>query len=72
MPSSLFSRRNFVKTAGTLVGGSLLSQTVGCRQPAMPQPKDGAAQDGPADYTLTIAGEAGGTRAETHCLDDYL
>ena len=36
-----FSRRDFVKAAGALAGGSLLSQVVG--------------RGGPADYTLTIA-----------------
>ena len=42
MPSSRFSRRNFVKAAGTLAGGSLLSHTVGCKQPATSQPKEAA------------------------------
>ena len=56
MPSSRFSRRDFVRTVGTLAGGSLLGQTVGCKQSSMPQPQDVAPQAGaPADYTLTIA-----------------
>jgi FtsP/CotA-like multicopper oxidase with cupredoxin domain len=43
-----FSRRDFVKAAGALAGGSLLS----CK----PVPKEAASQpSGPADYTLTIA-----------------
>jgi FtsP/CotA-like multicopper oxidase with cupredoxin domain len=59
MPSSRFSRRNILKTAlstaGTLAGGSLLSQSIGCKQPGMSQPNPAASQGGPADYTLTIA-----------------
>ena len=56
MPSFRFSRRNFVRTVGTLAGGSLLGQTVGCKQSSLPQAKEGAPQaGGPADYTLTIA-----------------
>src|ERR1035438_6449975 len=56
MPSSRYSRRNFVKTVGTLAGGSFLGQTVGCRQSTPSQPKEGAPPaGGPADYTLTIA-----------------
>src|SRR5664279_5526607 len=56
MPSSRFSRRKLVKAVGALAGGSLLSQTPGCKQPAMPVPKEGASQaGGPVDYTLTIA-----------------
>jgi FtsP/CotA-like multicopper oxidase with cupredoxin domain len=39
-----------VKAAGALAGGSLLSQTFGCKQPATPP-----ATESPADYTLTIA-----------------
>ena len=54
MPGSEFSRRNFVKAAGTLAGASLLGQTVGCK-PAMSPSKEGASQAGVADYTLTIA-----------------
>lgn len=41
--------------AGTMVGGSLLSQTVGCKQPTMSQPKEAALPGGTSDYTLTIA-----------------
>ena len=54
MTDSPISRRNLMKAAGTLVGGSLLA---GCgRQPAISEPKEGALQrGGPADYTLTIA-----------------
>jgi FtsP/CotA-like multicopper oxidase with cupredoxin domain len=56
MPTSCFSRRDFVKTAGTLAGASLLSQAVGCKQAAAPAPKETVSQaGGPADYTLTIA-----------------
>ena len=56
MPSPRFSRRDLVKAAGALAGGSLLYQTVGCQPPAMSGPKDAAVQvGGPADYTLTIA-----------------
>jgi FtsP/CotA-like multicopper oxidase with cupredoxin domain len=46
-----------MKAVGALAGGSLLSQTLGCRQSAMSSPKEGASQagSGPADYTLTIA-----------------
>src|SRR6266566_5513694 len=52
MSRSCFSRRNFVKVAGS----SLLCQTFGCKQPATSQPKEAALQaGGPADYTLTIA-----------------
>ena len=51
-----FSRRNFVKAAGTMAGGSFLYQTVGCKPPAMSKPKEAASQvGGPADYTLAIA-----------------
>ena len=43
-----FSRRDFVKTAGALAGGSLLS----CK----PVPKEVATQPGgPPDYSITIA-----------------
>src|ERR1700723_2794760 len=56
MPSSRFSRRNFVNALGTLAGGSLLCHSVGCKQPAISQPKEAALEaGGPADYTLTIA-----------------
>jgi FtsP/CotA-like multicopper oxidase with cupredoxin domain len=56
MPSSCFSRRNFVKVAGTLAGGSLLGRTMGCKQPATSHPKEAAFEaGGPADYTLIIA-----------------
>src|ERR1017187_5409207 len=56
MPGTRFSRRTFVKAGGTLAGGSLLYQTVGCKQPSMSQPREAASQaGGPADYTLTIA-----------------
>jgi len=55
MPSCHFSRRDFVKTAGALGGASLISQTVGCKQPAISPPNEGASQGGAADYTLTIA-----------------
>ena len=56
MPSDRLSRRNLMKTVGAVAGGSVLSQAVSCRQPAMSGPKDAAAQvGGPADYTLTIA-----------------
>src|ERR1039458_7253021 len=56
MPNYPFSRRDFVRTVGTLAGGSLLGQMVGCKQSSLPQAKGGAPQaDGPADYTLTIA-----------------
>ena len=54
MTDSSISRRNLMKAAGTLMGGSLLA---GCgRQPAMSGAKEGGMQPGdPADYTLTIA-----------------
>lgn len=56
MLSSRFSRRDLLKAAGGLAGGSLLSQTIGCRQAGMQASKEGASQTGgPADYTLTIA-----------------
>ncbi len=56
MPSSRFSRRNLVKAVGTLAGGSLLCQTVACKQPAMSRPEDAAVQiGGHADYSLIIA-----------------
>src|ERR1035441_6029576 len=56
MLSSRVSRRNLMKAAGTLAGGSLLSQTSGCKRPAMPEPKEGESQAGGlADYALTIA-----------------
>jgi len=56
MPSSRFSRRNFVNALGTLAGGALLCNSVGCKQPAISQPKEAALETGgPADYTLTIA-----------------
>ena len=50
------SRRNLMKAVGTLAGGSLLCQAVGCKQPGMSRSKEAAAPaGGPADYTLTIA-----------------
>ncbi len=56
MAASRFSRRNFVKAAGTLAGGSLALQTIGCKQPATSPSKEAASQvSGPADYSLTIA-----------------
>jgi FtsP/CotA-like multicopper oxidase with cupredoxin domain len=51
-----FSRRNLVKAVGTLAGGSLLGQAVGCKPSAMSPPKEASVPaGGPADYTLTIA-----------------
>jgi FtsP/CotA-like multicopper oxidase with cupredoxin domain len=44
-----------MNTVGALAGGSLLANTVGCKQPAASQPKEAALESGPADYTLTIA-----------------
>ena len=56
MPGSYLSRRNFVKGAGALAGGSVLCQTFGCKPSPTPQPKDAALPlGGPADYTLTMA-----------------
>jgi FtsP/CotA-like multicopper oxidase with cupredoxin domain len=56
MARSRFSRRNFMEAAVTVMGGSLISQTVGCKQSTISQPKDAALEGvGPADYTLTIA-----------------
>jgi len=56
MPSSCFSRRSFVKTAGALAGGSLLGHTVSCKQPPTAASKQVAVDTGrQADYTLTIA-----------------
>jgi FtsP/CotA-like multicopper oxidase with cupredoxin domain len=56
MLSSRLSRRNLVRAAGTFAGGSLLTQTFGCRQPAIPSPQKSVSQtDGLPDYTLTIA-----------------
>jgi FtsP/CotA-like multicopper oxidase with cupredoxin domain len=54
MADSHVSRRDLMKAAGMLAGGSLLA---GCgRQAAMSGAKeDGAQPGGPADYTLTIA-----------------
>ena len=41
---------------GAMAGGSLLSQIVGCKPPAMSRPKEAPVQaGGSADYTLTIA-----------------
>jgi hypothetical protein len=55
MPSSRFSRRNLVRAMGAMAGGSLLSQIVGCKPPAMSRPKEIPVQaGGSADYTLTI------------------
>jgi len=56
MSGSRSSRRNFVKTVGTLAGGSFIAQTVGCKRSGMSQPREAASPaGGPADYTLTIA-----------------
>jgi len=55
MPTSRFSRRDFITAAGTLAGGSLLYQAVGCKPSAMSGTKEAASSGGPADYTLTIA-----------------
>jgi FtsP/CotA-like multicopper oxidase with cupredoxin domain len=55
MPSSHFSCQQFVKVAGSLAGGSLVCQTFGCKQPAIPHSTEAALPNGPADYTLTIA-----------------
>jgi FtsP/CotA-like multicopper oxidase with cupredoxin domain len=52
MPGSRFSRRDFVRVAGTMAGGALLYETPGCSPPAASHTKEPA---GPADYTLTIA-----------------
>src|SRR5271165_3526629 len=54
MLSPRSSRRDLMKAVGALAGGSLLSQTFGCRQPAAQAPNE-AQPGGPADYTLTIA-----------------
>ena len=43
MPSSCFSRRDFVRVTGTLAGGSLLCETLGCKQPAASLSKKEAA-----------------------------
>src|SRR5260370_41076832 len=54
MSNSSLSRRNLMKAAGALAGGSLLAGCGG--QPAMSGAKEGGMQPGgPADYTLTIA-----------------
>src|SRR5450432_3635908 len=56
MSSDPFSRRSFVGAVGTLAGGSLLFQNVGCKQPGKPQPNPAPMQAGSAaDYTVTIA-----------------
>ncbi len=56
MSSSRFSRRTLVEAAGVIAGGSLLSQTFGCKPSAMSGAKEGAPQtSSPADYTLEIA-----------------
>ena len=52
MPGSRFSRRDFVKAAGAMAGGSLIGETLSCGRPAASHSKEAA---GPADYTLTIA-----------------
>jgi FtsP/CotA-like multicopper oxidase with cupredoxin domain len=45
-----------MKAVGTLAGGSLLCQAIGCKPSGMSQPKEAAVPvGGPADYTLTIA-----------------
>jgi FtsP/CotA-like multicopper oxidase with cupredoxin domain len=45
-----------MKSVGTLAGGSLLCQAVGCKPSAMSRPKEAAVPaGGPADYTLIIA-----------------
>src|SRR5450755_2072578 len=45
-----------MKAVGTLAGGSLLCQAIGCKPSGMSQPKEAAVPAGsPADYTLTIA-----------------
>lgn len=58
MKISRFSRRTFMNAAGTLAGGSLLSQTSGCKQvgtsESRSESKEASSQT-PADYTLTIA-----------------
>src|SRR5471030_1927981 len=56
MSSDPFSRRSFVGAVGTLAGGSLLFQNVGCKQRGKPQPNPAPMQAGSAaDYTVTIA-----------------
>lgn len=56
MARSPFSRRSFLKAAGTIAGTSLLSPAPGFSQSATPRPKGPVSQiDSPADYTLTIA-----------------
>jgi len=56
MLSPRLSRRNFLNAVGTMAGGSLLGQTVGCKPPATSQSKAATSQGGaPPDYTLTIA-----------------
>ena len=72
MPGSCFSRRNFVKAAGALAGGSLLTQSFGCKGPATSAPKEAALPAGAADYTLNIAVkpvELGPNRPSKRCLD---
>jgi FtsP/CotA-like multicopper oxidase with cupredoxin domain len=56
MANSRFTRRSFVGAVGTLAGGSLLFQNVGCKQPEMSQPNPAAMPAGSAaDCTVTIA-----------------
>jgi FtsP/CotA-like multicopper oxidase with cupredoxin domain len=56
MSHSRFSRRNFLKTAGSIAGNSLLGPAAAFGQASMAPPKEAVApSDRPADYTLTIA-----------------
>jgi FtsP/CotA-like multicopper oxidase with cupredoxin domain len=51
MASECVSRRNLLQGLGTLAGGTLISQTIGCKPSATPEPKSASL---PADYALTI------------------
>jgi FtsP/CotA-like multicopper oxidase with cupredoxin domain len=51
-----FSRRNFMRSAVAVGGGSLLSQAIGCKQSAVFQAQNAVSpDDAPADYSLMIA-----------------
>lgn len=55
MAASRFSRRNFLKAAGTVAGSSLISPAAAFDQFAIAQQNEANSHSGPADYTLTIA-----------------
>lgn len=50
-----FSRRNFLKTAGTLAGGALLPSAIFQAAPAAQEQRAASGGEGAADYTIRIA-----------------